>query len=143
VVSGAGMVSQQANRVEADLTSVERAGKRAESVAKEAEKAAKEVERQAVELTHSATRSLHRLASAVHLVQHFADRIGVPDKFSIVMDAGAEGFATSAHVMHLLGPLIGPQYALPIAGAVGLGSGMLSVKRGYEKKHEEEKRARE
>jgi len=130
VVSGSASVSQQANKVEADLTSAERAGKRAEGAAGAAEQAAKRAENATAELAQTAQESLHRLASAAHLLNHFAERFGASDDTTVLTGAAGEGLSVSAHVSRLLSPFLGP-LALPIAAAAGIGSGVMAAREGY------------
>lgn len=131
VVSGTGTVSQQTNKIEADLTSAERAGKRAEGAATSAEQAAKRAEQAAENLTRQAELALHRLASAAHLLHHFAERMGAGEDASILSGAAAEGLSVGAHAARLLTPFLGP-LALPVAAAAGLGSGFMAAREGYE-----------
>jgi hypothetical protein len=143
VVTGSGTVSQQANKVEADLTSAERAGKRAEGAATSAEEAAKRAEQATENLTRQAELALHRLASAAHLLHHMAERFGAGEDFSILSGAAGEGLSVGAHTARLLTPFLGP-LALPVAAAAGIGTGVMAAREGFEnqdKRREEEARA--
>ncbi len=143
VVAGSASVSQQANRVEADLTSAERAGKRAEGAANSAEQAASRAERATAELAQGAQEALHRLANAAHLLHHFAERFGAGEDVNILTGSVGEGLSVGAHVSRLLTPILGPA-ALPLAAVAGLGSGVMAAREGYanaEKHREEEARA--
>ncbi len=143
VVSGSGTVSQQANKVEADLTSAERAGKRAETAASSAEQAAKKAEQATENLTRQAELALHRLASAAHLLHHFAERFGAGEDVSILSGAAGEGLSVGAHTARLLSPFLGP-LAIPLAAGAGLATGVVAAREGFEnaeKKREHEAQA--
>lgn len=109
VVQGQTEVSAEADRIVVNLTSVERAGKRAEEAAKAAEDAAKEAEAASRKLSSDITKTLRALSRAAHMAKKIASGLGY-EKHSRVESAieiiggGLKGAAMGARLGSVFGP---------------------------------------
>lgn len=110
VVSGTGQFDAANQKIQADLTSTERAGKSAESAAQTAERGIKSAEQAARQLTLQIAVTISKLNAAVGLAQRVASTLG-EDRDSAagqVLDAfqgGLGGAAQGASLGKLGGPV--------------------------------------
>lgn len=123
VVQGEGLVNQSTDKIEVDLTSVERAGRSAETAARSSEEAARKAEQSAKQLVAGITYSLGKMHQAASLVRQAAEIAGFDRESRIgvglnVAAAGFEGAARGASLGATIGSFV-PGVGTAVGGVVG------------------------
>lgn len=120
VVAGSGAFDETNNKIQADLTAMERSSKKAEAGAADAERAAAQAEAAAHKLTHKITGVIHRMHAALGLAERLASVAGGEDS-GLGKALGIAGHAiTGAGQGARLGSYFGPEGAAIGAGLGGL-----------------------
>lgn len=129
VVAGAPQVEQTNEKIQADLTSLERAGKSAESGASAADKAAKQAAESARTLQAEVVKSLHQLHAAVALAERIATAAGVEptSRTGQALEIGKDvigAAATGAKLGSLIAPGVGTAVGASVGAIIGLAEGV-------------------
>jgi len=135
VVQGAGTFEQTNEKIKADLTSTERAGRQAEEATGAAARGARSAEQAAQRLTNQVGFVLSKLNTAVNLAQKTASALGA-DRDSVVgqgLDAIQGGIALGAQGFKL-GALTGQPEIAVLAGVAASIVGVVSSLQETEKR---------
>jgi hypothetical protein len=135
VIEGGSTFDATNQKIQADLTSMERAGKSAESAASAADKAAKDAEKSARAMQAQIGRTLSRLSSAINLAERGARAAGFETEAGCAFDVAKDvigGAAQGAQLGAIAGPK-GAAVGLVVGGAIGLAEGLAKISQQNER----------
>lgn len=140
VVSNVGLFATTNEKVQADLTSTERAGRRAEGAAASAENAAKEAEQANRRLASEISNTFSRLSSAISFAKNASRALGVDpsSKLGFGLDLVGDSLQGAAQGAQF-GSILGAKGAV-VGGAAGAFVGFLNSSRQMEEKIAEQNR---
>lgn len=135
VVNGAGAFATTNDKVQADLTSTERAGKRAEDGAAAAERSARNAEQAAKQLSAQVTQIIAKGAAFVGFAQRAAGILGVDRDSSAgqALDA-AQGALSQGAQGAAIGSFLGGPVGTAVGGSLGALVGLVQSLQESEKR---------
>lgn len=146
IVAGTAQVDATNEKIQTDLTSLERAGKSAESGAASAERAARQAEAAARQIQHEITKTIHTLHSVLALAERAAVALGVDPNskttgqvIDVAKDAlggaaqGAKLGGVVGSVVPGVGNAVGAGVGAALGGALGIVEGLVKIDKKLEK----------
>lgn len=147
VVQGLGQFDATNDKIQADLTSMERSGRSAEAGASSAASAARDAAQAARTLQSEISRSVRLLGSAAALAERVATAAGVDPNSGAgqALEVGRDvigGAASGARIGSFIAPGVGTLIGAGGGALVGLAEGLARVEKKIDKQDErEDKRA--